>query len=52
MWVCITIIFLVPAVVVTMQILSPHRAQMLDESHPALNGIADAPVHASKLEVV
>jgi putative membrane protein len=35
MWVCVTIIFLVPAVIVTMQILSPHRARPSQEPFAA-----------------
>jgi putative membrane protein len=39
MWVCVTIIFLVPAVVVTMQILSPQRAHSERETRAGLHGI-------------
>lgn len=52
MWVCVTIIFLVPAVIVILQILSPRRARLPEESFPDLNGIRVQPVPASKMEVV
>jgi putative membrane protein len=52
MWVCVTIIFLVPAVIVTLQILSPQRARLPEESFPDLNGIRVQPVPASKTDVV
>jgi len=51
MWVSITIIFLVPAVVVTIQILSPGGANLTAQPWPALNGIAGQPLDASKSEV-
>jgi putative membrane protein len=52
MWVCVTIIFLVPAVVVTIQILSPERANLPAQTWPALNRIAGQPLDASKSEVI
>ncbi len=51
MWVSVTIIFLVPAVVVTIQILSPGSANLPAQPWPALNGIAGQPLDASKSEV-
>jgi len=51
MWVSVTIIFLVPAVVVTIQILSPGGANLTAQPWPALNGIAGQPLDASKSEV-
>ena len=49
MWVSVTIIFLVPAVVVTIQILSPGSANLTAQPWP--NGIAGQPLDASKSEV-
>jgi len=51
MWVSITIIFLVPAVAVTIQILSPGSANLPAQPWPALNRIAGQPLDASKSEV-
>ena len=51
MWVSVTIIFLVPAVVVTIQILSPGSANLTAQPWPALNRIAGQPLDASKSEV-
>ena len=51
MWVSVTIIFLVPAVVVTIQILSPGSANLPAHPWPALNRIAGQPLDASKSEV-
>jgi cytochrome c oxidase assembly factor CtaG len=52
MWVSVTIIFLVPAVVVTIQILSPGRATLPAQPWPTLNRIAGQPLDASKPEVI
>jgi putative membrane protein len=52
MWVCITIIFLVPAVVVTIQILSPQGADLPAQTWPGLNRIVDQPLNGSKPEVI
>ncbi len=41
MWVSVTIILLVPAVVVTMQILAPQEARVSPEPFTRLNGIAN-----------
>jgi putative membrane protein len=51
MWTCVTIIFLVPAVVITIQILSPELANLPAQPWPALNTIAGQPIDASKPEV-
>jgi putative membrane protein len=51
MWVCVTIIFLVPAVIVTMQILSPRRAYAQRETWTRLHIIAGQSLRASKLKV-
>jgi putative membrane protein len=52
MWVCVTVIFLVPAVVVTMQILSPQKAHLGEKSWAGLHRIASQPLDASNPEVV
>ena len=52
MWVCVTIIFLVPAVLVTIQILSPKDADLPARTWPAWNRIVDQPLDASKPEVI
>jgi hypothetical protein len=49
MWMSVTIIFLVPAVVVTIEILSPQRAPLPEAT---CGRIAGQPLDASKLEVV
>jgi putative membrane protein len=51
MWTCVTIIFLVPAVVITIQILSPELANLPAQPWPALNTMAGQPIDASKSEV-
>lgn len=51
MWVSVTLIFLVPAIVVTMEILSPAKAHLSEEPRAALRGVADQYLHVSKLEV-
>jgi putative membrane protein len=51
MWTCVTIIFLVPAVVITIQILSPELANLPAQPWPALNTIAGQSIDASKPEV-
>jgi putative membrane protein len=50
MWVCVTIIFLVPAVIVTMQILAPERRDFHDETWAELDKASGRPLDASKLE--
>jgi putative membrane protein len=52
MWVSVTFIFLVPAVVVTIQILSPQRAHLPDETCAGLHRIAGHRLDASKPEVI
>lgn len=52
MWVSVTIIFLVPAIVVTMQILSPQRSHSEINSALGLHRIACQSLDASKLEVI
>ena len=51
MWTCVTILFLVPAVIVTIQLLSPVRAG-LPASGAASNGTAASTLDAPKLEAV
>jgi putative membrane protein len=52
MWVSVTVMFLVPAVVVTMQILSPQRSRSEIDTAAGLHRIAGQPLDASKLEVI
>jgi putative membrane protein len=52
MWVCVTLIFLIPAVVVTLEILSPQRGHLSDETWTQLQGIPDQSLDASKLETI
>jgi putative membrane protein len=52
MWVCVTIIFLIPAVVITMQILSPQRARLPEETWAGCETIAGQPFDASKPEII
>jgi cytochrome c oxidase assembly factor CtaG len=52
MWVCVTIIFLVPAVVVTIQILSPQSGHLPAQTWPVLNRIVGQPLDASKPGVI
>jgi hypothetical protein len=52
MWVSVTIIFLVPAVVVTIDILSPQRAHLPEETWAELDRLAGQRLDASKLEVI
>jgi putative membrane protein len=52
MWFCVTIIFLVPAVIVTMQILSPPPINFAEEARSPLRGIAGHRCDPSKLEVI
>jgi len=51
MWTCVTILFLVPAVIVTIQLLSPVRAE-LPPSGVELNETAASTLDAPKLEAV
>lgn len=50
MWVCVSIIFLVPAIIVTMQILSPQRAHLSEETWAEFSGIVAQPLDPPKLE--
>src|ERR1700676_10173 len=50
MWTCVTMIFLVPAVIVTMQILSPQNPPWMSQTHAGLNRIAGQPLDSSKPE--
>jgi putative membrane protein len=52
MWVCVTIILLVPAVVVTIQILSPQGAHVPYSTRTGLHRFADRRLDASKPEVI
>jgi putative membrane protein len=49
MWACVTIIFLVPAVIVTLQILSPQRARLPQDTFPQLSPVRAQPFPASKI---
>jgi putative membrane protein len=51
MWVSVTLIFLVPAVIVTMEILSPSRNYSSQEPR-AVSASADQYLHAPRLEVL
>jgi|GraSoi2013_115cm_1033766.scaffolds.fasta_scaffold01231_5 cytochrome c oxidase assembly factor CtaG len=52
MWVCVTVIFLVPAVIVTLEILSPQRVYLPEETWPGLQRMPGRPLEGSKLEVI
>jgi putative membrane protein len=52
MWVSVTLVFLVPAIVVTMEILSPTKAHWAEEPWTGSPGVADKYLHVSKLEVL
>jgi putative membrane protein len=52
MWVCVTIIFLVPAVLVTMQSLSPRRSNSEIDTPAGLHRISGQPLDPSKLEAI
>lgn len=52
MWVSVTLILLVPAVVVTIEILSPTKALWAKEPWTGSPGVADQYLHVSKLEVL
>jgi len=51
MWVAVTIVFVVPAVIVTMQILSPSRLHLAEETHSSFGGIRNESLDAPNLEV-
>jgi putative membrane protein len=52
MWACVTIIFLVPAVIVTIQILSPESVLSQGQTCVRLNGIAGQPIDSTKPELI
>jgi putative membrane protein len=52
MWACVTIIFLVPAVIVTLQILSPQRTRLPQETFLQLSGVRAQSLPASKMEAL
>jgi len=52
MWVSVTLVLLVPAVLVTMEILSPTKAHGAQEPWTGARGVADRYLHVSKLEVL
>jgi putative membrane protein len=51
MWVSVTFVLLVPAIVVTIEILSPMKAHRTEEPWTVSRGVADQYLHVSKLEV-
>lgn len=51
MWFCSTFIYMIPAVIITIQILSPARTAPTDQAHVALGGLVGRPASAD-LEVV
>jgi putative membrane protein len=52
MWTCVTIIFLVPAVIVTMQLLSPPRAYSSVATRPHSSNIESRPLDDSRFEAI
>jgi putative membrane protein len=52
MWVSVTLILLVPAIVVTMEILSPIVAPWAEEARTGSGGVADQYLHVSRMEVL
>ena len=52
MWVSVTLVLLVPAIVVTMEILSPRKAHWAEEPLTGSRGVLDQYLHVSKLEVL
>lgn len=51
MWVSVTIIFLVPAALITIRSLSTPRSSFVEQAHDVMAGIPVQPPSASKLEV-
>ena len=51
MWTCVTVILLVPAVIVTLEILSPRKPRLPRENWVAFHRIGGQPLDVSKLEV-
>jgi putative membrane protein len=52
MWVSVTLIYLVPLVIVTLQILSPQKSQSPAETWTALPAIARRPLEPPKPEII
>jgi cytochrome c oxidase assembly factor CtaG len=51
MWVCATFIYLVPAVAITIQLLSPATTHSVEQTHADLHRITGRPSEASQMEV-
>jgi len=52
MWTCVTLIYLVPVAIVTLQILSPQKTQLPHDTWSAFRTIAGRPPKASNPEVI
>ena len=52
MWTCVTIIFLVPAVLVTLEILSPQKTHLREDTCASLQGVSGQSLPTSELEVI
>jgi hypothetical protein len=50
MWVCVTIIFLVPATLVTLKLLSPSKSNLPDDFTPERQRFLRESLHDSNLE--
>jgi putative membrane protein len=51
MWVAVTIIFLIPAVLVTLKILAPRKSELPDDPTAELQRFLPKPLHDSNLEL-
>ncbi len=51
MWTCVTIIFIVPAVIVTMQLLAPVSAHSSAATQPVPSRLASPPLDGTRLEI-
>jgi cytochrome c oxidase assembly factor CtaG len=51
MWTCVTIIFLIPAAIVTIQLLSPQNVPGPSEARAGWSGIANQPLDRSEPEI-
>jgi len=51
MWACVTFIYLVPAVVITIQLLAPAMTDPVELTQPGLHTITGQPPDASQMEV-
>jgi putative membrane protein len=51
MWVAVTIIFLIPAVLVTLKILAPRKSVLPDDPRAKLQRFLRKPLHDSNLEL-